>query len=252
MGMSPRELEKLAKSIAEAVEHSQVPAKLVADVNQRMAEAARLPLQQLSDSMARSAQVLTADFAEKAFPTLREVTAQLSERMIEPQIQALEAFTNALPKITFSYPDLAKAIQFSVPDTDRLRELFQQFGHTVPDIAIDSSLLAALRSEAWDAARESSLDEASADRELGEVVRTIEEASDTLGGQDVPTDRSRAGLILMVLGVLFTFLAGQDEILENAFEDAALLSGLLGRVWPYAAAVLFALFMGMKLQRPPE
>jgi hypothetical protein len=88
---------------------------------------------------------------------------------------------------------------------------------------------------------------------LGQVVETIQEAEDTLRRQkDVQDSRSRANLILMIVTTLFTFLAGQDEILENAFEDAALLGNSLARVWPYAAAVLIALFIGIKMQRPPE
>jgi hypothetical protein len=173
MGMSRKELEKLAKSMSDFAAQSRIPAKVLDDFRRHMSHVAQLPLEQLSQSLAASAGVVAGDFAEKAGAALlqpiQEAAARIPDALIRPQRDALEAFTKALPRITFSYPDLAKQIQFSVPEIDRLRDLFQQFGSTlVREIAIDSDLLGALRARAWEAANEQSLDET----DIGQRTRT--------------------------------------------------------------------------------
>lgn len=80
------------------------------------------------------------------------------------------------------------------------------------------------------------------------LVEGLNEAKVVLeleGESETEAPRYNLVLLVAVLASVFTFLANQDKILKQGFEDLAALSHLLADIWQYAVVVLYVIVVGI-------
>lgn len=185
----------------------------------------------------------------------RETMEALAKiRPPENLVQDYEAFLLRVPMVLPDYSAVLRDFALNQKAAEAFRRLVAQAVPRVtfpvpPRITDLQPLLDSLRDAAERAAERL---EAPPISDLVEAVHDAERSS--IEADAEPTgEASREGnpvLVVAMLSVIFTFLANQEKILENAFVDAAWVSHALADVWEYALIVLYVLLIG--LSRPSE
>jgi hypothetical protein len=228
------EHEKLIRDTAKACES-------VADDAARTIETLRVVWTSSDQFRAMSASLgaLSAQVAKQA---------EISVKPMMDEARMLADFQRALPKVMIDFPRLADAVAAS-PALEAMRAVIEQRAQ-IPWITLQSETLRTLRLEAERSVASLEAPEAEHLDELLTDLEEVEDAAETNAGR--PEARgARAILALMVIGLVLQFLAAQDQIVRNAFEDVALAGAALTKVWAYVAALIAALLAYEKI-RPDD
>ena len=153
--------------------------------------------------------------------------------------KAISEFLSSVPSLLASIPQITDQLAVELPKLEGFRAMLERLPDVdIPDEHLDFDSLSRLRREARSAVEN--------EDPLGDVVQTmksLEEIDETANTRRDANSRSNVIWVVAVIQILLAFLANQDAILKNTFEDAAWLGSVLARVWPYAVGLILYLLV---------
>jgi hypothetical protein len=209
-------------------------------------------IQQIGEEVSR--QLLFTPSIVKLHEEMAQATARMFEPMqrmaaqaVRPSLEPLLAksakvaagFQASMPKLVVDFPKIADLVAMNLPAIQDFRPMLEHLeAIRIPPEKLAPEFLDSLRLEAKRSLEQVEGPEGEA---LAETMQSLEAIDDATNATAKADPRRNVFLVLVVLGVLFGFLANQRQILETAFEDMALLGTALTHVWEYATALLLLL-----------
>jgi hypothetical protein len=178
---------------------------------------------------------------------IEQLSKNFSDLTSRVNFEFVAAFQARIPDLTLGLSEITNRVATLQlePVLGDIRAVLEQYTKlTVPaGLFVDAAMVDDARIAAVDALEQVDAREREALDEVIDSLAIIEEAADAeqRPDHDGSTSREDAIFVLIVLQTLFTFLASQDEITGNAFEDAATVGAALTHVWQYAGALILFL-----------